>query len=60
MELRIDLDRLRRDLMESYGTAAFSGLPGALIPLSQAQSGPTEDVIRLALEAGLDLNDYRV
>ena len=40
----IDISRLRSDLEDYYGSAAFSGFPAALVELSQ--------------RAGLDLNDY--
>lgn len=54
----IDISRLRSDLEDYYGSAAFSGFPAALIELSQVESASPQELVELSQRAGLDLNDY--
>ncbi|MCD7727034.1 MAG: hypothetical protein LUH08_06395 [Ruminococcus sp.] len=54
----IDYRRLRRDLKDYYGTAMFSASPLAMFEESKVERASDRDLIRLAQEAGFDLNDY--
>lgn len=56
--MEIDLSRLRSDLEDYYGTAAFSGMPMAVIELGQAQSASPQELVDMALRAGFDLGRY--
>ena len=54
----IDISRLRNDLEDYYGTAMCSGLPMAVIELSQAQSASPQELVDMARQAGFDLGRY--
>ena len=54
----IDLGRLRNDLEEYYGTAVFSGMPMAVVELSQAQTASPQELVDMARRAGFDLGRY--
>ena len=55
----MDYERLRKDLKEYYGTAVFSGLPMAVIELSDIESAPESKLINIARRAGFNLDDYK-
>lgn len=54
----LDISRLRDDLEDYYGTAMFSGMPMAVIELSQAETASPQELVDMALRAGLDLGRY--
>jgi hypothetical protein len=54
----IDVSRLRDDLEDYYGTAMFSGMPAAVIELTQAESSSPQELVDMALRAGFDLGRY--
>ena len=55
-----DVDRLREDLEDYFGTAMFNGNPQAMIELEEVKSASTQDLILIALNYGFDINDYIV
>ena len=59
MNQRIDVERLRNDLKDYYGTAMFGGFPMAMIELSQVERASDEEVINMAKDKGIDLRKYR-
>ena len=58
MEYEIDITRLRRDMMDYYGTAMFNGFPMAVMDLSKVERMSDEELIELAQENGVDLRKY--
>ncbi len=60
MEYEIDINRLRRDLMDDYGTAMFSGFPMAAMDLSKVERMSDREVVELARKKGVDLRKYMV
>ena len=58
MNYQIDTDRLRRDLMDYYGTAMFSGFPMAVVDLSRIERASDEELIEIAHKNGVDLSEY--
>ena len=58
MEQNIDTNRLRKDLIDYYGTASFNGFPAALMDLSRIERMSDEELIRFALKNGADLDKY--
>ena len=59
MYVDLDIDRLRKDLIDYYGTAIASN-PVAVIELSIVESSSKEQLIYIALNNGFDLNDYKI
>ena len=55
---QIDIDRLRDDLENYYGTAAFSGYPQAIIDLGIVERASEEELISIAQKCGFNINKY--
>ena len=58
--MNIDIDKLRNDLINYFGTAMASGYGMAVLDLSRVERASDEELVRIALECGFDLNDYVV
>ena len=58
MDYEIDTDRLRRDLMDYYGTAMCSGFPMAVTDLSRVECADDEQLVEIAQRNGVDLSKY--
>lgn len=58
MEGRIDINRLRRDLKDYYGTAMVGGFPMAMMDVSQVERASADELIELAQSCGIDINKY--
>lgn len=58
MEQNIDINTLRKDLIDYYGTASFNGFPAAVMDLSRIERMSDGELIRFALEKGVDLDKY--
>ena len=54
----IDISKLRDDLENYYGSAMFSGLPMAVVELTQVENASPKELVELSHRAGFDLNDY--
>lgn len=58
--MTIDVDKLRAYMINYYGTAAFSGMPVAILDASKAQSMSAEKLVRLAMKEKIDLTKFAV
>lgn len=58
MEYEIDVNRLRRDMKDYYGTAMFNGFPMAVIDLSKVERLSDRELVELAQKKGVDLRKY--
>lgn len=58
MNIEIDIERLRNDLINYYGTAMFSSSPLAIIELSKIETASDEELIQIAQNNNFDLNKY--
>lgn len=58
MEYEIDINRLRRDMKDYYGTAMFNGFPMAVIDLSRVERMSDRELVELAQKNGVDLRKY--
>lgn len=56
--MKIDIERLREDLIDYYGVAAFSGISVAMMDVFEVEDASEEELIKLAEEAGWDLTEY--
>lgn len=57
MELEIDIEKLRSDLMDYFGTA-LGFFPVATMDLIKVQNASDEELINIALKNNFDLNKY--
>ena len=58
MEYEIDVNRLRRDMKDYYGTAMFNGFPMAVMDLSKVERLSDRELVELAQKNGVDLRKY--
>ena len=58
MEVEIDIDRLRRDIKDYYGTAMFNASPMAVLDLSRVERASDMEIVEMAQKNGVDLSDY--
>ena len=58
--IEIDIDKLRADLVDYFGTAMFNVSPLALIDLSKVENASEEELVQIALKNGFDLTKYQV
>jgi hypothetical protein len=54
----IDGDKLRRDLVDYFGTAMFNSSPMAMFELEKVQRAGGDELIQIALDNGFDLSEY--
>ena len=60
VEQKIDIDRLREDILDYYGTAMFNGFPMAVMDLSKVERMSDRELVELAQKNGVDLRKYIV
>lgn len=60
MEITIDIDMLREDLKNYYGTAACNVFPAAMMDVWEIDRMSDEEVVRKAHDAGFDIIRYQV
>ena len=58
MECEIDVNRLRRDMKDYYGTAMFNGFSIAVMDLSKVERLSDQEIVDLAQTNGMDLEKY--
>ena len=58
MEYEIDVNCLRRDMKDYYGTAMFNGFPMAVMDLSKVERLSDPELVKLAQKNGVDLRKY--
>jgi hypothetical protein len=44
MEIEIDIDKIKRDLLDYHGTGAFSGMPAMMIFLNTKQDKKRKNI----------------
>jgi len=57
--MEIDIERLREDLINYYGTA-ISYNPQAVIDLSIVENASYQQLINIALSLNIDLSNYEI
>ena len=56
--MKIDIESLRYDIIDYYGTAMNSGFPMAVIELGQIQNASADEIINFAMKLRIDLDKY--
>ena len=54
----IDIQKLRKDLMNYFGTAMFGVSPIAMMELSKVERASEEELLEIANENGFDIEEY--
>ena len=55
---QINVENLREDLINYYGTAMYNSSPLALIELTKVQNANENELIEIAIKNRIDLNNY--
>jgi len=55
---QVDVDKLREDLEDYFGTAMFNGNPQAMIELEEVKRAGEQELISLAQRCGFNINNY--
>jgi hypothetical protein len=55
---KIDIEKLREDLIEYFTIAMYMVSPIALVDLSEVENANDEEIIKIAIENKFDLNKY--
>lgn len=56
----IDIEALRQDIIDYYGTAALGFFPAAYMDVARVENATDEELIEMALNLGFDLNRYKM
>ena len=58
MEQKIDIDRLREDILDYYGTAMFNDFAMAAMNVQFIEMASDQDLIAIEQKEGVDLTKY--
>ena len=58
MKYEIDIESLRKDLINYFGTAMYNASPLAIIDLVKIEKATPEELINIANKNNIDLNNY--
>lgn len=56
----IDYEKLRKDLIDYFGTAMFSGFGFAIIDVSRVEKANDSELLAIAKKCNFDLNKYKL
>ncbi len=56
----IDIQRLRNDIKDNYGTAMFNGFPMAVMDLAKIDKMSDQEIVDYALKKNIKLENYRI
>lgn len=58
MEKKIDIEKIRKYLIDYYGTAMLNASPAAMMDLIEVENATNELVLKLALDNKLNLDKF--
>ena len=58
VEQKLDIDRLREDILDYYGTAMFNDFAMAVMNVQFIEMASDQDLIAIAQKEGVDLTKY--
>ena len=58
--MRINIEELRKDLINKYGTSMFNGFPMAVMNVSDIERASDEELIRIAEKEHINLSKYTI
>lgn len=56
--MTIDIQKLRNDLKDNYGTAMFNGFPMAVMDLAKIDRMSDQEIVEYALKKNLRIEKY--
>ena len=58
--MRINIEELRKDLINKYGTSMFNGFPMAVMNVSDIERASDEELILMAEKEHINLSKYTI
>ena len=58
MLTKINIEKLKKDLMDYFGTAMYASSPLAIMNLTEIENANNDKLISIALKNNFDLNNY--
>jgi len=58
MNIDINIEKLRKDLIDYFGTAMYTSSPLAIMNLTEVENANSDKLISLAIKNNFDLNNY--
>ena len=58
--MTIDIQRLRNDIKDNYGTAMFNGFPMAVMDLAKIERMSDQEIVDFALKKNIRLEKYSI
>ena len=55
----INIDELRKDLLDYFGTASINASPVSMMNVIEVQKASEEQLVYIAIQNGFDLNNYQ-
>jgi len=55
----LNIEKLRNDLIDYYGTAMFNASPLAILELTKIKNASDNEIINIAIKNNFDLNKYK-
>ena len=56
--MNIDIEKLREELIDFYGTAMVGPFPQAIIELTKVEKASPEELIKIAKQNNINLDNY--
>ena len=56
--MNIDYDKLRKDLIDYFGTAMITLFPQAVLDINKIERASDDELIKTAIQNGFDLSKY--
>ena len=60
MEITINIDKLKDDMKDYYGTGAFSGMPAMMTEVWNIDRMSNAELVQKAVKDGFDIFKYQV
>ena len=58
--MKVDIEKLRDDLIDYYGTAFCSGFGAAVIEIGEIENASPGRLVQIAEQSGIDLSNYEI
>ena len=58
--MTIDIQRLRNDIKDNYGTAMFNGFPAAVMDFAKVDKMSDQEIVEYALKKNIRLEKYSI
>lgn len=57
--MKLDVERLKKDLENQYGTAMYGGFPMAVMDVKTVENASEEELMEIARQQGICVEKYK-